>query len=187
MAVAALAVLTGTSEALRPVATMAELAELFSLDKVSRASAKFDEQELAGLNGKLLHASPHAAVADRLAALGVGGGEAFWLAVRGNCGKLAEAAAWWGIVAAPIAPAIAEGDRAFLGEAIAVLPPPPWNETSWSAWTASLKEASGRKGRLLFMPLRQALTGLDHGPDMSHLLPFIGRERAARRLAGETA
>ena len=100
MAVASLAVLTGTSEALRPMASMEELAEHFSLDKVSRASAKFDEHEIAGLNGRLLHKTPYATVADRLLAQGIGGGEAFWLAVRGNCERLEDAAQWWRVVAA---------------------------------------------------------------------------------------
>ncbi|SEC11559.1 glutamyl-tRNA synthetase [Rhizobiales bacterium GAS191] len=187
MAVAALAVLTGTSEALRPVASMAELASLFSLDKISRASAKFDEQELRALNGRLLHATPYAAVGARLTAMGVGGGEAFWLAVRGNCEILADAATWWRLVSAPAQPAIVEGDRNFLSDAGASLPPEPWDDATWRGWTGTLKERSGRKGRALFMPLRQALTGLDHGPDMTHLLPFIGRARAERRLAGEEA
>jgi glutamyl-tRNA synthetase len=183
MAVAALAVLTGTSEALRPVANMAELADLFSFDKISRTSAKFDEHELEGLNAKLLHATPYSQVADRLTAAGVGGGEAFWLAVRGNCTKFADAASWWRIVTQPIQPALAQEDRTFVSEARHALPPEPWDETSWRLWTERLKTMTGRKGRALFMPLRQALTGLDHGPDMSHLLPFIGRELALRRLA----
>ena len=187
MAVAALAVLTGTSEALRPVATMAELAQLFALDKVSRASARFDERELSALNAKFLHAMGYAEAGPRLASLGVGGGEAFWLAVRGNCATLAEAAAWWRVVSAPIAPVIGAANLAFLGGARAGLPSEPWDTTSWGAWTAALKASSGRKGRDLFMPLRLALTGLDHGPDMAHLLPFIGRARAEARLAGETA
>ncbi|MFI5012218.1 MAG: glutamate--tRNA ligase [Hyphomicrobiales bacterium] len=187
MAVATLAVLTGTSEALRPVATMGELANLFSLDKVSRASAKFDEHELRALNGKLLHATPYARVAQRLAADGVGGGEAFWLAVRGNCEVLSDAATWWRIVSAPARPAIEEEDRAFLAEAAAALPGEPWDENAWRAWTSVLKDKTGRKGRALFMPLRRALTGLDHGPDMSHLLPFIGRGLALLRLAGDVA
>ncbi|MGC1577989.1 MAG: glutamate--tRNA ligase [Beijerinckiaceae bacterium] len=187
MAVAALAVLTGTSEALQPVANMEELAEHFSLDKVSRASAKFDEHELAALNGRLLHKTPYAAVAERLLAQGIGGGEAFWLAVRGNCERLADAAQWWRVVAAPTPPAIEESDRDFLAEAVAALPAKDFDEASWRDWTSALKENTGRKGRALFMPLRRALTGLDHGPDMAHLLPLIGRDRTLKRLEGEVA
>jgi glutamyl-tRNA synthetase len=119
--------------------------------------------------------------------MGVGGGEAFWLAVRGNCEILADAPKWWQLVSLPVQATILDGDRDFLAEARGLLPPEPWDATTWRGWTSVLKERSGRKGRDLFMPLRQALTGLDHGPDMTHLLPFIGRERAERRLAGEEA
>ena len=42
---------------------------------------------------------------------------------------------------------------------------------------------TGRKGKILFQPLRRALTGLDHGPDMGQLLPLIGRDEALKRLA----
>jgi glutamyl-tRNA synthetase len=185
MAVASLAVLTGTSEALRPVSTMEELAELFALSKVSRSAAKFDEQELMALNAKLLYATDYAKVAAKLAGLGVGGGEAFWVAVRGNCERLADAAAWWRIVSEPIRPEVDEVERPFLDEAWASLPNEPWDIATWRDWTAILKDKTGRKGRALFMPLRLVLTGLDHGPDMTHLLPFIGRARALARLAGE--
>ena len=185
MAVACLAVLTGTSEALHPIATIDDLAYIFALSKLSRTGAKFDERELVALNAKLLHATDFSIVAQRLASLGVGGGEAFWLAVRGNCEKLADAASWWRVVAAPIEPTLV--DRAFLGEALAVLPAEPWSIATWNDWASILKEKSGRKGRALFMPLRLALTGLDHGPDMTHLLPFIGHARASARLAGEVA
>ena len=50
-----------------------------------------------------------------------------------------------------------------------------------------MKAATGAKGKALFMPLRLALTGLDHGPELAALLPLIGRERALARLSGETA
>ena len=187
MAVAALAVLTGTSEALRPVRHLEELAGLFALDKVSRASAKFDEHELQALNAKLLHATPYAEVAVRLAALGVGGGEPFWLAVRGNCARLVEAADWWRVVAGSLETTVGGEERDFFAEASSALPPEPWDEATWRSWTDALKGTTGRKGRALFMPLRLALTGLDHGPDMSHLLPLIGRQAAERRLAAAAA
>ena len=74
-----------------------------------------------------------------------------------------------------------------LAEAVAALPAMDFDEASWRDWTSALKESTGRKGRALFMPLRRALTGLDHGPDMAHLLPFIGRDRALKRLEGEAA
>lgn len=182
MAVASLAVLTGTAEAVRPVATLAELAGLIDLSRISRAPARFDPADLETLNARLLHETPHAAVAGRLAALGVGGGEAFWLAVRGNIVRLTDAASWWRVVTGPVAPVLE--DRAFAQAAAALLPPEPWDEGTWAAWVEAVKAATGAKGRSLFMPLRLALTGLEHGPELKALLPLIGRDRALARLEG---
>lgn len=185
LAVAALAVLVGTSDAVRPVENLDELAGLVDLAHVSRAPAKFDEHELEALSARTLHQMPFAAVADRLAAIGVGGGEPFWLAVRGNLTRFDEAKLWWQVVAGAITPVIA--DTAFAAKAAELLPPEPFDGTSWKSWTQAVAAATGAKGKGLFMPLRQALTGLDHGPELAALLPLIGREKALKRLAGESA
>lgn len=185
LAVAALATLVGTSDAVRPVASLDELAGLVELAHVSRAPAKFDEHELETLSARTLHQLPLAAVADRLAALGVVADEAFWQAVRGNLAKLDEAAQWWRVVQGPIAPAIA--DAGFAEAAARLLPAEPFEATTWKSWTQAVSAATGAKGKALFMPLRQALTGLDHGPELAALLPLIGRDRALKRLAGESA
>jgi len=70
-----------------------------------------------------------------------------------------------------------------LAEAARLLPDEPWDETTWSAWTKAVQAATGRKGKDLFLPLRRALTGLDHGPEMKRLLPLIGRNRTSARLS----
>lgn len=183
MAVATLAVLVGSSEATRPVLSLEALADVVDIAKLSRAPARFDERELEALNAKLLHETPFAAVADRLAAMGVSGGEAFWLAVRSNLSRFREAAEWWSIVRGPIAPAIE--DAAFCAAAAAILPAEPWDDSAWSDWTAAVRQGTNRKGRDLFHPLRLALTGRDQGPDMKGLLPLIGREQARRRLLAD--
>ena len=181
MAVASLAVLVGSSEAVRAVPTMDELGALVDLARLSRAPAKFDEHELDGLNAKLLHQVDYASVASHLARLGIEGGEPFWLAVRGNLALLADAVEWDKMLKGPIARA--EGlDAAFLSAALACLPPEPWDHETWGAWTAKVKEATGRKGKELFMPLRLALTGLEHGPELKFLLPLIGEAKARERL-----
>jgi glutamyl-tRNA synthetase len=185
MAVASLAVLVGSSEAVRPVASMQELAEIVDLDRLSRAPAKFEVSELEHLNAKMLHATAYADIATRLADIGVGGGEAFWLAVRGNCTRLKDATIWWPIVNGPVEPVIE--DRNFADAALSVLPAAPWDETTWAAWTKAVKEKTGASGKALFMPLRLALTGLEHGPELKALLPLIGPERTTKRLKGEIA
>jgi glutamyl-tRNA synthetase len=68
-----------------------------------------------------------------------------------------------------------------------LLPPEPWDDTTWSAWSAAVKAATGAKGRALFAPLRLALTGREHGPELKELLPLIGRARAVARLEGKRA
>lgn len=185
LAVAALAVLVGSADAVRPVDSLDELAALVDLAHVSRAPARFDEAELAHLNARTLHQMSYEAAAPRLAAMGIEGGEAFWLAVRGNLGRFAEAAAWWQVVTGPIEPNIE--DPAFAGAALAALPDGELHDGSWKLWTDALKAATGAKGRALFMPLRLALTGRDHGPELAPLLPLIGRDRVIRRLSGEAA
>lgn len=178
MAVVSHAALLGTSDNIHPCADYAELVEGFALDKLSRAPARFDEQELAHLNSKLLHHLPWDAVKDRLP----GDTEAFWLAVRGNIEKLADIATWRNVVSGPLTPVIAAEDRDFITAARALLPPAPWDTTSWKAWTDAVKAATGRKGKDLFMPLRRALTGLDHGPELAQLLPLIGPDAVLERL-----
>ena len=89
------------------------------------------------------------------------------------------------MVQGPVAPAI--DDPHFAATAAGLLPPEPWDGGTWRAWTEAVKSATGRKGKALFMPLRRALTGLDHGPELAGLLPLIGREKAAARLAGRPA
>lgn len=183
-AVRSLAVLTGSAESVRAVAALDELAGLVDLAQISRAPAKFDPHELDGLNARLVHAMPVAEVADRLTALGVPAAQAepFWLAVRANLTKVAEAADWWRVVAGPVAPVIQ--DPAFVAAAAEALPPEPWDGETWKAWTNAVKAKTGAKGKALFMPLRLALTGLEHGPDLAGLLPLIGRTDVAKRLAG---
>ncbi|GAU80615.1 glutamyl-tRNA(Gln) synthetase [Bosea sp. BIWAKO-01] len=121
----------------------------------------------------------------RLQELGIAAGEPFWLAVRGNLAKLAEVQAWWQVVSGPITPVIT--DAGFAASAAALLPAEPFDATTWKSWTQAVGAATGTKGKGLFMSLRQALTGLEHGPELAALLPLIGRDKALKRLAGEAA
>lgn len=151
----------------------------FRLDAISRSPARFDPRQLLALNRRWLHDAPFDAVQDRLPE---GAGEAFWLAVRGNLDLLTEARGWWQVVAGTVVPPPQEAERDYLGAALEALPPEPWDGGTWAAWTEALKAATGRKGKPLFLPLRLALTGEEHGPEMKALLPLIGRERTLLRL-----
>jgi len=182
MAVASLAVLTGTSQAVEPLPSMEALVEKFDLTSVSRSSAKFDPEELKTLNARLVHDMPYDAVADRLQGLGIRPSEDFWMAVRGNCETVGDASHYWQVVNGPVENRIEDEDHEFVSNARDFLPDGEITEESWGAWTSALKAETGRKGRSLFMPLRRVLTGMDHGPDMKALLPLIGRQNILDRL-----
>ena len=181
-AVRALLARIGTSDPVEPVADMAPLIAGFDFSRFGRAPARFDEAELAQLNARILHQTPFEAVADRLP---TGMGAAEWEAVRPNLNTVAASADWWQVIEGPVdAPEPAEDDRAYLAQAAEVAGQIDWAGDPWHALTAALKDATGRKGKTLFLPLRLALTGRAQGPDMAALLPLIGRERTIARLNG---
>ncbi|MBV9331049.1 MAG: glutamate--tRNA ligase, partial [Alphaproteobacteria bacterium] len=175
----------GTSDAIEPHASFGSLAAEFSFQKIGRAPAHFDLDELKTLNRKLIHGLSFAEVETRLRALGVGGGGEFWDAVRPNIERLSDAEPLWKMVSGSITPVIEDSELA--KSAGDFLPDEPWDETTWGAWTSRLGASTGKKGRGLFHPLRLALTGIDHGPEMKKLLPLLGRARVLARLKGETA
>lgn len=183
MAVASLASLIGTSDAVEPVAQMQDLAKMFDPHKVSKSPARFDVAELDGLNAKLLHALPYEAVSDRLSVPEGVDGALFWDAVQGNLEKLDDADRWAQIVASGADPLIDDEDREMVGQATALLPQEPWSHATWMDWANAVKAETGRKGKGLFMPLRKAVTGSASGPEMSKLLPLMGRDTVLARLS----
>ncbi len=186
MAVNSLLAKLGTSDPIEARRTLDELVADFDLGKIARSTPKFDPEELTRLNARILHLTPFAEVADRLATLGLDGVDAaFWDAVRPNLTRIEDARDWWSVTHAPVEPVVEDAD--FLRAAADLLPAEPWDLTTWGAWTNAVKGATGRKGKDLFLPLRRAVTGRDHGPELKNLLPLIGRARALRRLNGETA
>ena len=184
-ALVALLARLGTSDPVDPKLTVEELVASFDLARFGRAPARFDEAELHRINAGIVHRLPFARVAHLLPANLIleGMGEAAWDAIRPNLSHIGEAAEWWQVVTGPIsAPQFADEDRAFLADAAQQAAAFEWQPDPWHALTAALKEATGRKGKPLFLPLRRALTGRDHGPDMATLLPLIGRDAAIARL-----
>jgi glutamyl-tRNA synthetase len=176
-ALVALLARLGTSDPVDPSLDAAALAASFNLAHFGRAPARFDEAELHRVNAALVHRLPYARVSHLLPE---GMGEAAWEAIRPNLEHIGEAAEWWRVVTGPVTvPALEPEDKAYLAQAAAAL---AQTGADWPALTAALKESTGRKGKALFLPLRQALTGMDHGPDMAALLPLIGREAAQERL-----
>jgi len=173
----------GTSEPVVAEPDLDALAKSFSFEAAGRAPARFDDAELDALNAKLLHDTPYGSVASRLETLKVS--EALWNAVRGNITRVEDAAQWRDVIEGQVEPVIEDPD--FTNTASTMVPEAPLNEQSWSDFTTALKEATGAKGKKLFMPLRLALTGQPRGPEMGPLFALIGAEKARARLKGERA
>ena len=175
----------GTADPVVPQAAMQDITDGFDLSRFGRATAKFDPAELAQVNARIVQQLSFADVADRLASEDVDGGEVFWIAVRDNLSTVAEAGDWWQVCRAAITPVI---EAAEVTDAAAdLLPEGEISADIWQPWTKSVAEATGAKGRGLFMPLRLALTGREKGPEIAPLLAFIGRDRIIARLRGESA
>jgi glutamyl-tRNA synthetase len=181
IALAALLARLGTSDPVEPVTSLAPLIEHIDFARFGRAPARFDEAELALLNQKILHHTEYEAVTDRLPAAITA---ARWHAIRPNLMTVAEAADWVAVFDGPLpSPSLDDADRPVLAAAAAAAPAIDWSADPWHALTGAVKEATGVKGRALFLPLRRALTARDHGPDMAELLPLIVKDQALARLA----
>ena len=165
----------GSSDVVELRHDMDALVEGFDIDRFGAAPTKFDEQDLFPLTARYLQGLPLAAVADRIADLGVPETQAeqFWAVTRENITTLGDLKGWWTLFSEGAEPVIADEDREFVAQAIAMLPETV-DETTWGSWTAAVKEATGRKGRGLFRPLRLALTGQESGPEMAQVLPLLG-------------
>lgn len=173
----------GTSKPIEPFQDIQNVIDTFDLSTFSRANPRFVFEDMVLLNAKIVHAMSYEKAKTRIAELGIQGvTEDIWMAARPNLTFLRDVADWVKVAKGPITPVIA--DTGFANDALKLLPSAPWDGNTWTNWVNAVKEKTGRKGKDLFMPLRQALTGMDHGPEMANLLPLIGYERAKARLAG---
>lgn len=180
MAICSFLAKLGTSEAIEPFYDLTSLAATLDLSKLGRAQPKFDETELKSFNTRFVRDMPYTGVRGR-----INSDERFWNAVRHNLTVVADIAEWENICHNRLTPRIENAD--FCKTAAELLPPEPWDEQTFSAWTNALKQQTGQKGRDLFHPLRLALTAAENGPELKVLLPLIGREKARLRLMGQPA
>lgn len=186
MAILSMMARLGTSDAVEPFNDLNELVQAFDITKFGRNKPKFSVEELHQLNAKLIHHMSFDQVSQRLAAMGVKEiDQDFWETVRPNLNNLKELKDWWDVCRGDIDPVIE--DKEFITQAAELLPPAPWNQETWMLWANKVKEKTGKKGKELFMPLRMALTGQQHGPELNTLLPLIGPEKARERLTGKAA
>lgn len=165
----------GSADPVEMQTSLEDLAAGFDITRFGAAPTKFDEKDLYPLTATYLQGLDFATMADEIAALGVPADLAaqFWQVMRDNITTRADLAPWWALCRDGAQPVIAEDDRAFVAQAMALLPEGPFDAGTWGAWTAAVKEATGRKGKALFMPLRLALTGQASGPNMGDLMPLL--------------
>jgi glutamyl-tRNA synthetase len=178
------AALTGTLASLGTpdrghAASAALLAETYDLTRVGKDAPRFDAAALLAVNRAALGAIPFEVAQDRLPPAAT---PVFWHAIRGSLDLMREARGWWDVVAGTIIPPLVEGEADFLHHALELLPPEPWDNTTWSAWTGAVRAETGRPNGEIDEPLRLALTGEDHGPNLAELLPLMGRSRVMDRL-----
>jgi glutamyl-tRNA synthetase len=179
LALAAKLARIGTSLPVEPLSSLEPLIESFDFSTFGRAPARFDMDELSGLNVRIVHHLPFEAIRERLPPAMTA---ADWEAIRPNLTRVADAADWWEILHGQVEHSAAQEDRGFLAAAADEAGALDWGDSPWTALTAALKARTGRSGKALFLPLRRALTGRDSGPEMAALLPLIGRDEAVARL-----
>ena len=165
----------GSSQPVELAGSIDELAEGFDLSHFSSAPTKFDEQDLFPLTARVLHETPFDAVAAEIAALGVPDAlaPAFWEVARANITTRADIPGWWTLFRDGATPLVEDEDRDFVAQAFALLPDPPYDAETWGNWTTAVKDATGRKGKGLFMPLRKAVTGRERGPEMADVMRLL--------------
>ncbi len=179
IAVSALLARLGTSDPVEPVTSLAPLITTIDFARFGRAPARFDEDDVVALNVRILHQTPFDDVATRLPKAM---DEMAWSAIRPNLTKLNDVTDWWAIVEGPINASVEADDLAYLSQAATTAGVIDWSSDPWGTLTAALKSTTNRAGKSLFLPLRRALTGMNHGPDMKALLPIIGKIQTIERL-----
>ncbi len=171
----------GTSDSIELRSTHKELITDFSISKLGKATVLYDPQELWRLNARLLHNMPFSQVKSRNIA---DFDEPFWEAVKHNIKSISEAKEWHNMCHGDITPIIEEPE--FIHTSATLLPEGAVGPNTWADWTAVIKQKTGRTGKALFMPLRLALTGIAHGPELADLLPLIGRDKVLSRLTKQS-
>lgn len=180
MAMLSLMARLGSSQPVELFGSIDELIAGFDISTFGAAPTKFDAEDLFPLTRAHVQAIPFDAVKDRIAGLGVPDAlaENFWRVASHNITVLEDLSDWWTLFRDGAEPEIDEEDRDFVAEALTLLPEPPYTSETWSAWTAAVKEKTGRKGKGLFMPLRKAVTGQAFGPEMKDVMPLLQKVRA---------
>jgi glutamyl-tRNA synthetase len=161
----------------------ADMPAHFRPEHLGRASARFDESQLLHWQKETLQ---RMSSADIRAWLGSEEAPEFIDLVRHNIVLPEDAAPWAAVVHGDLPPlgpqelrVVADAGPAFFAAAAEAL---DQSGTDLKQLTRILKERTGRKGTDLFMPLRIALTGRSHGPELAPLLLLMTAGTARMRL-----
>ncbi|SEV91945.1 glutamyl-tRNA synthetase [Cognatiyoonia koreensis] len=165
----------GSSDPVELRSGISEVVAGFDLSKFGSAPTKFDADDLWPLTARHLARleADDDTVAGVLAEIPEDLRAPFWHVVRDNIAKLEDVAVWWALFRDGATPIVEDDDRDFIAAAFEMLPSPPYTAQTWSEWTTAVKEATGRKGKALFMPLRKAVTGRERGPEMADVMPLL--------------
>lgn len=181
MAVLSLMARLGSADPVEIRQDMQTLIEGFDISRFGAAPTKLNPDDLRPMTARYLHGLPFASVEARLRGFGIDwdDADAFWDMARENIETFNDIAVLRDLCLTGAEPLILPEDAEFIAVASSLLPAMPWTATSWNEWANSVKDATGRKGKQLFPPLRRALTGTDRGPDMTKVMPLLRKHRLA--------
>lgn len=173
----------GTSNDIALADNMEQLIAEFDINKFSKSPTIYSIDDIKRLNVKVIHSLSYMEVKGLISSEIT---EDFWNVARANIENIEQVEDWWKICKNPVKADLSADDREFLQAIADLLPTGEFDVNSWSLWLNAIKadkqKVGDRKGKTLFMPIRKALTGMEHGPELKDLLPLIGRETVLTRL-----
>lgn len=175
----------GTSKSTEIYKKIEDLALEFDFKIFSKSATNYEISELENINQKLIQTLTFDEVKPRLELLGISDldfAQKFWQAICPNITFFHEVKDWFKIFQEDLVFANQDEDKEFLKAISEILPQNTKSEDAWNIWLNDIKKISERKGKNLFMPIRTALSGKEHGPEIKYLVNLISREKIIKRL-----
>ena len=170
----------GTSNSIELKDNIDQIKSEFKLSTISTSPGRIEIDVLNALNKKQVQKYNFSEIEERLKKIDEKIDQKFWETIRGNLNVVEDIKQWTDIVFN--SETIKPSDKDYIKIAMELIPDDPWNDETWGLWTSAIKEKTGRKGKELFLPLREAFTGLNHGPEMKLLIQLLGREKIIERV-----
>ena len=180
LAILSLLATIGTSNSIELKDSIEQIVKEFKIETISTSPGRIETDLLNALNKKLIQSYEFNRIEDRLLKVDEKIDDKFWRAIRGNLNTVEEIKQWTDIVYD--SKVIEPEDKEFIKIAIDLMPKEPWDDDTWDQWTSAIKEKTNRKGKELFLPLREAFTGVSQGPEMKKLIQLIGRDKIIERV-----